>query len=266
MKLQSNPVPEVNILVAGGCFPVQDNIKKEDLYHQIMRRNLLEQYGIHLSIDILRYEYFGNCLELIKNKTALRKPDLLLFHTRVEPVLPKVKLFNAYTSRLGRIKKSIRMFSKIILRTSEENRNWGTNTSVRGTGRFHNFLRELNYLSGILAFNSAALKKECVCLIREITEYCRSMDIELIITGPVSRPRSYYENMISERIDGFFRRQAKAENAKYISLLGLENEKKEFLFCEDLIKVNEAGHRRAAALISEQMAQIFSGAENQMSY
>lgn len=81
------------------------------------------------------------------------------------------------------------------------------------------------------------------------------MNIDLIITGPVSRPRSHYENMISEQIDEFSRRQIRGVNEQYISFLGLENEQKEFLFCGDLIKVNEAGHRRIADLIICQMIQ-----------
>ncbi|MGE5430034.1 MAG: hypothetical protein ACM3QX_03115 [Syntrophomonadaceae bacterium] len=248
---------QINMLIAGGCFPVQDNIKEEDMYHQILRRKLMEGYNIHLSADILRYENLDRCLELIKNKASLRKPDLLLFHMRTEPVLPKIKLYNAYTSRSGKIKRSVRIFSKVIIRTSEESRSSGGGTADRTTGKFHNFLRELNYFSGILAFNSLGLEKQCLRLIREITEYCRSMNIELIITGPVSRPRSYYENRISERIDGFICRGVLGEKVKYIGLLGLENESKEFLFGEDLIKLNEKGHLRVAGLILNEMAGVF---------
>lgn len=237
---------------------MQDNIKEEDMYHQILRRKLMEEYNIHLSADILRYENLRGCLELIKNKASQRKPELLLFHMRAEPVLPKIKLFNAYTSRSGKIIKSIRIFSKVLIRTSEENRSAGGSTSDRTTGKFHNFLRELNYFSGILVFNSLTLRKECLHLIKEITEFCRTMNIELILTGPVSRPRSYYENMISVWIDKIFRNEAVKEKIRYISFLGFENEAKEFLFCDDLIKLNEKGHLRAAGLLSGHMARIFN--------
>lgn len=255
MKLQNNRLQEIKVLIVGGCFPVQDNINEEDLYHQIMRKKIMDQYDIYLLIDILRYENIKHCTELIKRKAALSKPDLLLFHMRVEPVLPKVRLYNAYISRKGIIKRSIRMFSKIIFRISKVNSNSGSNSSKKSTRKFHSLMRELNYLSGILVFNSITLKKECLQLFGELSEYCRSMNIELIITGPVSRPRSYYENMISEQIDEFARGQIRGVNEQYISFLGLENEKKEFLFCEDLIKVNEAGHKRIADLILGQIIQ-----------
>lgn len=256
MRFPNNNLQDMNILIAGGCFPVQDNIKEKDMYHQIICKKMMEEYGIHLSIDILRYENIKNCLELIKNKAACGKPDLLLFHLRVEPVLPKVKIFNIYTDQAGRIKKTIRIFSKIIFKITEENRNSGNIASRKNMGKFHNFLRELNYFFGILAFNCITLKKEHLCLIRAIAEYCKSMDIEPIFTGPVSRPRSYFENMLSEQMDEFTGRLVWKNNRVYIRFLGLENERNEFLFCEDLIKVNEAGHRRIAELLLRQIAQL----------
>ncbi|MCU7517057.1 MAG: hypothetical protein HF307_11825 [Ignavibacteria bacterium] len=221
-----------------------------------MRQKILEECGIHLSIDILRYEDIKSCLELVKKKVAASKPDFLLFHMRAEPVLPKVKFYNVYTDSKGRLKRSIRIFTKVVIRIAGGEKISKRVVPEKSLGKFHNCLRELNYLLGILAFNFIKMKKDHLELIKEITGYCKAKDIEPIITGPVSRPRSYFENLISEKIYEFAGRHTGKTQEQCLNLLGLEDEKGEFLFCKDLIKVNEAGHKRIAEMIFEQMLQM----------
>ena len=74
-------------LIVGRCFTQQHNIEPPRLYHQLLKTKMKSEHSIELDIDIIRYERLTKCLEEVTSATKIRKPDLLLFHIRPEPIL-----------------------------------------------------------------------------------------------------------------------------------------------------------------------------------
>ena len=72
------------LCIVGGCFAVQYNVVFEDLFHQILRRKIKDDFNIKLNLNIIRYERFGNVLNKIKTLSDAKKLDLIVSHVRPE--------------------------------------------------------------------------------------------------------------------------------------------------------------------------------------
>ena len=43
----------INLLVVGGCFPVQTNIPNENLYHFLLKEKIRNELSVKIEINIL---------------------------------------------------------------------------------------------------------------------------------------------------------------------------------------------------------------------
>jgi len=87
---------KIDILIVGGCFPVQSNIPKEKLYHQILKDRVERELSTRIEIKILQYEKLAPTLNRIKEIVNQQNIDLIIFHIRVEQILRMIKLFLRY--------------------------------------------------------------------------------------------------------------------------------------------------------------------------
>ena len=246
---------KIKILIAGGCFPVQDNITPDKLYHQILKNQLQKLNDIDLEIRIVRYERIKKSFSQISEAVSIDKPDLILFHLRTEPMLLPARLFCKYHDRDGNLVKKINMsaFGLGPAIKHIQKRETGVRHHLVERSGFriiiHKMLRELNYFTGYILGNWSRILKDYLNLVNGIIQLSRNKNLTLIITGPVSRPFSYSENRLSEKLHKYMSRYLRQCHQVYLSLLGLYDKESDFLFCDDLKRVNETGHKRISEII-----------------
>ena len=246
---------KLKVLIVGGCFPVQDNIQREYLYHQLLKAKLASKHNINLEITIIRYEIVSKCFFSITEAVALKKPDILLLHTRIEPLLASLKFYHEYNNTSGQKVRKLNAFS-LKLENREKPLRKGSSHLFKTTRKLfftenvmHKLFREMNFLLGKIAGNMKPALSSYSVLCDELKKFCKQNEIKLIITGPVSRPRSFFENYFSRKLHLLISPAESDENLYFINFLGEKDEQGESLFCEDQIRVNEKGHARIAELI-----------------
>lgn len=246
---------KIKLLIVGGCFPVQDNIESNKLYHQILKNRLQESHNINLDIKIIRYESISSCLEKIKEAVNIELPDWLLFHLRAEPILLPSKLYSKYHDKdhslIKRIKLTVLNFDYKKKGNANTKKIIDKELISKSTFnlKIQYFFRELNYFFGYLTGNWSDNMIKYFTLLTNIISICKTQGILLIITGPVSRPFSFFENQLSIKLNQYIVRRLSHHNMIYLNLLGTRNGQDNFLFCSDLKRVNEIGHERISNII-----------------
>ncbi|MCX6148930.1 MAG: hypothetical protein NTX22_00230 [Ignavibacteriales bacterium] len=255
---------KIKLLIVGGCFPVQDNIEPSKLYHQQLK-NKLQESNINLDIRIIRYESISKSFENIKEVIDKEKPDCLLFHLRVEPILLSSKFYSKYYDKDGNLIKHINLavfnlnYRKIKKRTSEKVINNELSKKSKFSTSVQNIFREINYFFGYIMGDWSAAFSKYLSLLIKIIELCKTYGITLVITGPVSRPYSNLENHLSKKLHKYMSQYSFLHNQIYANLFGAKDEHGNFLFCADLKRVNEIGHKRISEIIYKIFRTSLSG-------
>ncbi|MBS1494399.1 MAG: hypothetical protein JST55_12865 [Bacteroidetes bacterium] len=252
---------EINITIVGGCFPVQNNIPKEKLYHQIVKKELKEKYNVDLKINIIRYERFAMCFEKISDHCSKNPVDALLFHIRTEQYLRISKLFYSYCDSHGKLRRELNLpiFDRIPPEVHEKLlANMPKPSDYKERQKFLNKLKiHLNYLGGSIIGNKSYALKQYEDLFNKIVDFCKLENIKLIVAGPASRPHLNIENKLTEELGSYFEKKSEKRNTPFLNLSGVKNTKGDNLFFENGIHVSEAGHKRAAGLLSQKLLELF---------
>jgi len=147
----------LSFLIVGGCFPVQDNISSENLYHAYLSREVKSKYNRCLTVEVVRYERFSDCLGNIKKHNENNPMDILLFHFRSEHFLRLCKLVFRYRSEHNGIKRTLNMLFCSMSRVEDIDYLAYTGATVRSRkpnqNKFYPVLVAANYLLGFLAGN-----------------------------------------------------------------------------------------------------------------
>jgi lysophospholipase L1-like esterase len=88
---------------------------------------------------------------------------------------------------------------------------------------------------------------------KKIAKYCAAQSADFLLVGPVSRPCSNFENQLSDELNDIFTVLAKAENIKYLDLLGEKTKDNQSMFFADGQHVSQDGHDEIAAKIFEKI-------------
>ncbi|MFZ1281912.1 MAG: hypothetical protein WAR59_13820, partial [Ignavibacteriaceae bacterium] len=86
----------INLLVVGGCFPVQTNIPTENLYHFLLKEKIRNELSVKIEINILQYEKISPTFKRIKEVIEYKNIDLIIFHIRIEQILRMIKFYLRY--------------------------------------------------------------------------------------------------------------------------------------------------------------------------
>ena len=249
----------INLLVVGGCFPVQTNIPTENLYHFLLKEKIRNELSVKIEINILQYEKISPTFKRIKEVIEHKNIDLIIFHIRIEQILRMIKFYLRYHNKneiyhrglnLAALGNCIPERKEFNLHHTIENR--GPNTIKFS----NNFLKNINYILGYLVFNPVFAFKIYKGLITSVVEFCNNNFIDMIITGPVSRPVNSIENFTSVILDFYMNKLILNKyKKKYLKLLGTNHNSK-YQFCDDQIRVNEIGHQRIANILFSAVKNI----------
>jgi len=246
---------KIKILIVGGCFPVQENIAPKDLYHQILKKKLSTYDGVNLEIQIIRYDLILQCYTTLVDAIDTEKPDWILFHLRAEPILGLSKLYHEYHKKNKT--RTLCITASTINFKYRKNYPAGDETKNKeSSGRLLNsqsslryILREMNYFFGKIVGNMTSAFALYLDLLKQIVTLCKNNNIELIVTGPVSRPHTFFEDYLSRKLHIFINSFIGNTGIIYLNCLGRSDQNGKSLFFDDQIMVNERGHRRIAELI-----------------
>jgi len=243
---------KIDILIVGGCFPVQSNIPKEKLYHQILKDRVERELSTRIEIKILQYEKLAPTLNRIKEIVNQQNIDLIIFHIRVEQILRMIKLFLRYYDKNEVYHKGLNLaiFGNCIPETKDFNLHHASRNIHINRKRFSNhYLKNINYFLGYLVLNQVIAFRSYKRLITNISELCENKSLDIIFTCPVSRPVNFIENLTSILLSLYMKLLIVNKLKKNcLKLLGLK-QNSQYLFCEDHIKVNEIGHQRIANIL-----------------
>lgn len=247
----------LSFVIVGGCFPVQDNISPDKLYHSYLSQEVKYEFNLSLNFDIIRYERFSDCLDKIKDHHQSKPADVLLFHFRSEHFLRLCKLVFRYQNGQKEIKRTLNLLFCNMSRVEDFDY-----LSVAGSSVYrrkhinrelYRFLVETNYLLGFLTGNVHFALKRYEKLAAEVSEFCKSHEVILLLAGPASRPHTWWEDQLTNSINRHMKRAFDKSGLTYIELLGTSEKDGEPLFFSNGVQVNEAGHRRIAKLILDRM-------------
>jgi len=249
----------IRLLIVGGCFPLQNNILTENLYHQLLKKEIESEFLRDVDIKIVHYEKFYPTLDKIRKAIEHQFPDLIIFHIRTEQILRMIKFYFKYHDTNENFNRgfNVALFGKIIPEKEYFNL-YHTSIKVNNNvqKRSNSFLVEINYLLGYLLLNQYSAFRIYKGLISQIVNLTNQKSINVIFTGPVSRPTTFLENHTSIILNSYMKKIISRKfNNTYLDLLGVFDNK-QFLFCEDNIRVNELGHKRIAKILFDSIKNL----------
>lgn len=194
--------PGMNFTFAGGCFPVQHNIRFEKRFHQLLQQKTESVNNTQLNTTIVRYELLRTCFDKIKRSVERNPPDVLVFCFRMEPLLRLTKCYYRFRNNTGVIDHSfqlLRYSSPVSERFDLLNTDPEITRSLRPASLLRRILADLNYLSGYLLgnFNIATLRY--FSLMEETEKLCHAKGIRFIVLGPSVRSATPLEKRLSHR-------------------------------------------------------------------
>jgi hypothetical protein len=247
------------IVIFGGCFPVQEQIKPELLYHNLIKEKMIKENHITFDFEIFRYDSFRQCAGFLKN-TGEINPCCVLFHVRPDPYLNASKIYYRYIDYENKKRKKINIHLFGFKEPDINPVNFG-NKILSGwlfkilyvfKKQIKRLLRNANYLSGYIIGNNMITKKQALKTINEIYLNLDNYNTRLIVQGPPMRPRSSVENLLLRKLDKYLAKNVKG-NITYVQGFYNSDETGNYIFLNDKIHMNESGHRLYANLLYEEI-------------
>ena len=251
---QSNK--DIELCFVGGCFTVQYNVLVEDNFLQLTKQTIEEHNAINLNINIIRYEKLANCAEKLRNQNQTIQADIIVFHIRPEPYLRMLKFYYKYKNNDGKIRKSIN-FSAINIHLSEkyDYLEIGIRYPEQPKDKkslFHNWLIDMNYLSGFLLWNHYFAIKRYLKLTDQIIDYCNKENTTLIVLGPTIRFQTKIERMVSAKFTASVEKSLHRKGINFLSGIDKSVINQRVYFNRGSIFANEKYHK----LISQGITTI----------
>lgn len=250
----------VNLVFAGGCFPVQHNIFPDDTFHSLLKRELEKNKGINLNVDLIRYERFRKCFEKIKSQHNRHAIDYLVFHIRHEPVLRLIKFIYRFQDNEFRKRWSLNLplaSDSNAEKFDQMNLARHSNTERKSKTIIRSIFVNANYLSGWSAGNFKSALEKYYELIKQVINFCNDNNIKSIFIGPPKRTEFLSEYFISVKIEKFFLEKLKKQNVSYINGFVNHNEGDVRYFSEDGKHATEEYHKFIADALYEKISVDF---------
>lgn len=236
----------INLTFVGGCFPVQNDILFEDLFHQKLKREIENKYKVELNLNIIRYECFNSCLKKIKNYQKNNHIDFLVFHLRPEPFLRIVKILYKHLN----INKELKYSVNIPLLRSLNIENFNilkyeksiVFSSTNNQSILHKVFINLNYLAGIILGNFNFAINKYFELTNIVVDFCKTNEIDPIILGIGNRNNSSFEPLLCKRINKFFKLRFENQNISYIETISIRSRIKDEYYRDNGIHASEKYH------------------------
>ena len=247
----------MHILLVAGCFPVQHNIRPDQLYYHALGALLAGQRGgPRPTFGLVRYEQFGNCLGKVVAAHAGQPAQVLVFHVRAEPVMRLAKLYYRYRDARQRLRHSLTLPWQPLTNPEQYDQpprprpGEPIPPEIPET-RARRALRQLNLRLGAWVGNRRRALQAYETLVADVAAFCQDAGIRLLLLGPVSRPCAAEENRLSQELDAHFAAFAARHGLAYLPTLGETAGAGEALFLPGGVYVSPAGHRRVAQLLYE---------------
>ncbi len=254
---QKKNYPEINFTFVGGCFAVQSNITFENLFHQVLKRQIENEKEVIFNVNSIRYERFKNCTSKISTYNSNHPIDILVFSIRPEPFLRLVKFyFKYFDSESGENKGSFNIPS--LNKLNPEKHDLLTLSSaftvqeLTRRSKFYNILIDLNYSVGWFFGNNRHAQRNYLKLVNEVIDFCQNNKIKLIILGPPMRNNTLLEGILSKRLGRFMKKKLLIPKENFVDGSD-QTADGELLFKNNGIFATEKYHALIASRILEKL-------------
>jgi hypothetical protein len=258
------------IAILGGCFPVQEQINQEKLYHSLIKDRILKEYFAEVEFQIFRYDTYRQCLDILKN-IGVNDISCILLHIRPDPFLQASKFYLKYIDGKNTRRRKINFHLSGFREPDINPVNFGNNTGNKTINnslylikkQIRGLFRNINYMAGIIIGNNFIANKETLKTIFELKELCSINKTMLIVQGPPMRPRSIVENTLLKNLGKYLYKHAK-NDLIYIHGFYNRDNSGDYIFLEDKIHLNESGHSFYANLLYKDIVNIYLSGINKL--
>ncbi len=252
---------KVYLTFVGGCFPVQNDILFEDLFHQLLKRKIETKYNVEFNINIIRYERFSSCLKKIINYNEKNRIDILIFHVRPEPFLRIVKFLYKHLNSKGKVKRSLNL-PLLQLTGAEKFSILKFEKSIvfeppNNPTKLHKILVNINYKTGMFFGNLKYALNKYFDLTNNIVDYCNTKSIIPIILGVGYRNNSSLEPFLCKQLNEFFKYKLRKTNVVYVDVSNTGSENINQYFRSNGIYATEKYHEFIAEKLFDVLKEIF---------
>ncbi len=253
----------IHFTFVGGCFPVQSDILFEDVFHRILAKKAEDNLNVNFNVNIIRYEKFSNCLQKIANYHEHRPINYLVFHIRPEPYLRIIKLYYKYLNSGNKLHGSLNLpFLGILNPEKYDLLSVGRRNGYaarKSRSGLYDALINCNYMLGYLIGNHYYAKYKYLSLVKDVIEYCNNQKIKVIILGPAIRSETFFEAILSKKLEKFMSESLKNADANYIFGLGKQQDKGKKYFQENGIHATELYHTLIANRVYDAIGEEETG-------
>jgi citrate lyase beta subunit len=253
----------IHFTFVGGCFPVQSDILFEEVFHRILAKKAEDNLNVNFNVNIIRYEKFSNCLQRIIKYNEHKPIDYLAFHIRPEPYLRIIKLYYKYLNSGNKLQASLNLpFLGILNPEKYDLLSAGRRNSYdarKNRSGLYYTLINCNYMFGYLIGNHTYAKHKYLSLVKDVIEFCNNRKIKVIILGPAIRSETFFEAILSKKLEKFMSKSLKNADANYIFGLVKHQDKGKKYFQENGIHATELYHTLIANRIYEAIGEEETG-------
>lgn len=245
----------VNIGFIGGCINNQPGIRREDLYHSVLSRDL-SQSGSDHQISLAVYLSYDQLYRQVQRFLSLKDPDIIFLFIRPFPLMPLQKLIIKYDRPDHQTGWGLH--PALFDRDADWDRRFSAHQSDKGyryvkRNKFE--LRDINLLAGMsLGLHHWAFHYINKQLIR-IKALCSHHSIKLCIISTPKNPESILGNKICYQATRSVEKFCAENDLHFLDINKLPLDK----FEDDNLHFNMQGHKAVAALIYDELLQYLSG-------
>lgn len=248
----------IKIIFIGGCFPVQQNILYEDIFHSRIKKTAEEKYNVNINFNIVRYQRFKDCPEKLIRFGFNWKSDYVILHIRPEPYLRLVKFYYKYQDKSLRLRRKLNIllfginaaerFDDLII---------SKNIVIKAPGKkniFRRLLINLNYGLGYLIGNSENVATLILKIVQQIQKYCDEKKIRFYTLNPAAMQYNKTEKFLTKRLIKKLIKKFEAAGIKYLngSDKNMENSPEKY-FERDSIYATENYHKYISEIILKEI-------------
>ncbi|MCX6257331.1 MAG: hypothetical protein NTW49_05465 [Bacteroidia bacterium] len=224
----------------GGCINFPKGIDTNFSYHRLLKQSCQEA-EIHLA----KYEAYSQLIQ--SSKQFIEKNNLDIFFVFVRH-FPYMVLNKPLIRKVNQNLKSEHCLHPALI--NRKLKNWpvrldkfiGLNGDQPVPHRKRFGLRDINSMIGkILGLHQWAIRYVSG-LLTELKVICNELHCKLVVIGPVKNPETYMGNIISTNLNNKLVKFTNLHHINFIDINILKDSKRNNIFQEDKIHLNQYGH------------------------
>lgn len=238
----------------GGCLPAQQGIPRLKLFHRILARDLHEQLQIPVRFTFEDYFRYSECRRGVERLLRTGPPRALVLSLRPQPLLalskPTIRYVTHDQKPARAVHPAIRRRDLAAWRSDLDRRDLRRPAQpVPAPDALQRFAAEWHLAAGHLLGLASWATKVVIDEVRRASTECQSRGVKLVVLGVPGSPGSPVGHHICRMADRRIWEACRDARVCYLRWFATEDPRGSWLFMEDGLHLNEAGHAHVARLL-----------------